>query len=142
MKKIYLIFFIAVLLVGCAKETDHIEIKDKIIEIELAETSQERSVGLMNREYLEENSGMLFIFNDERTRSFWMKNTLIPLDIFFIDSDNTIVDIQTMQPCKNDPCKTYISKNPAMYALEVNAEFAEKNNIKAGDKANINLIEK
>ncbi len=138
MKKIYLIIFLVTLLIGCGKATNYIKINNNVIEVELAKTPQEKGIGLMYREYLEEDSGMLFIFDGEKTRTFWMKNTLIPLDIFFIDSNNNIVDIQTIQPCKNDPCASYKSKEAAMYALEVNAGFAEKLNITVGDKVNFN----
>ena len=80
---------------------------------------------------------MLFVFEDSKIRSFWMKNTLIPLDIMFINSDYEIIDIQTMEPCLEDPCKNYISKQPAKYALEVNSGFAEDNEIQIGDKVEI-----
>ena len=67
---------------------------------------------------------MLFIFQQERPQSFWMKNTLIPLDMIFISADLVIVDITTMNPCKTDPCPDYTSKQPARYCLEVNAGYA------------------
>jgi len=131
-KKIFLILFFCLFLYGC-KQKPRVEINDVIIEVELAETIEERAKGLMYREKLDKMSGMLFIFDEEQTRSFWMKNTLIPLDIFFIDANNIIVDIQTMDPCKNDPCISYASKKPAMFALEVNSGFAEKFNISEGN---------
>ena len=109
----------------------------KTINLELAKTPQEQQKGLMFREHLDEDSGMLFIFQDEQIRSFWMKNTLIPIDIIFIDKNNIIIDIQTAQPCKKDPCPDYISKSPVKYVLEVNEGYAERNNIKYGDKVEI-----
>lgn len=68
---------------------------------------------------------MLFVFNYDRPLSFWMKNTLIPLDILFINSTLDIVDVRHMVPCTQDPCQNYDSAGPAMYALEINANQAQ-----------------
>jgi hypothetical protein len=108
------------------------------VSAEVADTDAERSLGLMNRQDLGESQGMLFVFDNEAIRSFWMRNTLIPLDIMFIDSQRRIVDIQTMQPCAGDPCRLYRSAGPAKYALEVNAGFAEARGIKVGDRISLN----
>jgi uncharacterized membrane protein (UPF0127 family) len=109
-----------------------------IVEIETADTPAKRMTGLMYRDSLGNDSGMLFVFNDEDIRRFWMKDTLIPLDIFFMSSDGMIVDIkEDFQPCKSDPCESYQSKDSAKYVLEVNAGFAEKKNIKIGDRVEI-----
>ena len=130
-KILFLIIFVLIM-TGCNQTViNQVEINDIIIEVELAETSQEIRDGLMYRESLEKNKGMFFIFEEQDEKPFWMKNTLIPLDIIFINSDNTIIDITTMQPCKADPCESYSS--PALYVLEVNAGFAEDNNIEIGD---------
>jgi uncharacterized membrane protein (UPF0127 family) len=88
----------------------------------------------MFRENLEWNRGMLFVFDEERTLSFWMKNTLIPLDMLFIDADLRIIDVkENVPPCKEDPCPSYTSEQPAKYVLEVNSGFALKNNLEIGD---------
>lgn len=131
-KKILLVLFFCLILYGC-KSKPRVEINDISIEVELAETNEEKARGLMYREYLDEMSGMLFIFDDEDYKSFWMKNTLIPLDMIFINSDNKIIDITTMQPCESDPCGSYTSKERAKYVLEVNHGFAERFNISEGD---------
>ncbi|HIH17967.1 MAG TPA: DUF192 domain-containing protein [Nanoarchaeota archaeon] len=106
---------------------------DKELKVEIADEPYEHARGLMFRESMKDDEGMLFIFSDSEYRTFWMKNTLIPLDIIFIDGDSQIVDITTMQPCEKEPCETYTSSGPAKYVLEVNAGFAEKNGLKAGD---------
>ena len=72
---------------------------------------------------------MLFIFSAPQQLSFWMKNTLIPLDILYFDSEGNFVSSSTMEPCTKDPCATYPSAGPAQYALEVNAGFAVENGI-------------
>ena len=103
--------------------------------IELAITSQERQRGLSNRDSLPADAGMLFVFETERTLSFWMKNTLIPLDILFIDGEQRIVDIRTMQPepgTLDHQLTRYVSAEPAMYALEVNAGVVEELGLSVG----------
>ena len=79
---------------------------------------------------------MLFVWPDERERSFWMKNTLIPLSIAFIDSERRIIDIQDMEPFDGEP-PGYESAEPAQYALEVNQGFFEKRSVKVGDRVEL-----
>ncbi|MCX8122921.1 MAG: DUF192 domain-containing protein [Spirochaetes bacterium] len=104
--------------------------------VELARTAFEHAKGLMNRSQLCNSCGMLFIFDDEEYRTFWMKDTKIPLSIAFIDSVGIINDIQDMKPFQTFP--TYSSKYPAKYALEVNQGWFKKNNIKTGSKVIFN----
>jgi hypothetical protein len=106
-----------------------------IIQAETATTSLQQQKGLMYRESLDEDKGMLFIFEDERPRNFWMRNTLISLDIILLDEDKKIVKILTADPCKSEICPTYSSDLPAKYVIEVNAGFTEENEIKTGQYA-------
>lgn len=108
------------------------------VNVEIADDNNERINGLMFRKNLDKNSGMLFIFDDETYQTFWMKNTLIPLDIIFIGKDLKIVDIKYATPCKEDPCKLYKSPGPAKYVLEVNGNFTIENNVKIDDKITLN----
>ena len=101
--------------------TPMIHIGTQTFEIEIANTPQKRATGLMHRAVLDDNKGMLFIFDSPYKHSFWMKNTLIPLDIIWINSDLKVIDYTTMTPCKDDICPSYIPKSDALYALEVNA---------------------
>jgi uncharacterized protein len=82
-------------------------IDDTCFFIEIADTPEERQLGLMNRTFMPELSGMLFVFQQPGQYNFWMKNTLIPLDMIWIDAQNKIVDIQQATPCTADPCPTY-----------------------------------
>ncbi|KAF6246244.1 hypothetical protein C6990_10205 [Nitrosopumilus sp. b3] len=105
-----------------------------VIDVEIADDLQEQIIGLMFRSSLDWNDGMLFVYESEKKRSFWMKNTLIPLDLLFVDTNFRIIDIkENVQPCLSDPCPNYVSNIAAKYVLEVNAGFTNMNNIKVGD---------
>ncbi len=99
--------------------------------VEVADDEAERARGLMDRESLPEDQGMLFVYPSMRQLSFWMKNTRIPLDIAFIDDGLLIVDIQQMEP-ENEELHT--SRQPAMYALEMDLGWFEANGVKTGDR--------
>jgi uncharacterized membrane protein (UPF0127 family) len=101
---------------------------------EAADTFAEREMGLMNRTYLNEDAGMLFIFPTPQQQSFWMKNMRIPLDIVFITADNHVLEIYaSVPPCTGDPCTLYTSSAPIQYALEVNSGFCARTGIVSGD---------
>ena len=100
------------------------------LEAEIADEPAEQQRGLMERTELAENAGMLFVFEREQPRSFWMKNTLIPLSIAYMDSDGRIIDIQDMEPLDESP---HPSAEPAKYALEVNQGFYEERGIEVDD---------
>ncbi len=103
------------------------------IKIEIAETEGAITQGLMNRSSMDFDKGMLFIFDDNRARSFWMKNTIIPLDIIFIDINNKIVAIKERTTPYSEAQVT--SNNiAAKYVLEVNAGFASKYGIQVGNE--------
>ena len=104
------------------------------IQAEVARSFEEREQGLMYRESLAKGRGMLFVFPDAQIRSFWMKNTFIPLDIAYLDAKLTIVDIQAMEPESLD---SHPSASPAMLALEVPLGWFEEVGIAVGDQARI-----
>jgi uncharacterized membrane protein (UPF0127 family) len=91
------------------------------VTVEIADEASEHEQGLMGREDLDQGTGMLFVLPGSSVRYFWMKNTLIPLDILYFDHDGNFVSRVTMPPCAADPCPTYESAGPATYALEVKA---------------------
>jgi uncharacterized membrane protein (UPF0127 family) len=113
--------------------------------VELADTPEEQTRGLMGREELATDEGMLFIFDGDSTRSFWMKDTLIPLDIIFINSSLDIVHIELdAQPCTAScscQCPRYSSGQPAMYVIEANAGFAREHGIEVGQRVSLNLLQ-
>ena len=104
-----------------------------VVNLELAITPEEVANGLMYRPSLPEDRGMLFVFEAERQPSFWMKNTLIPLDLVFLDNSGTIIDVTAeVQPCAADPCPTYTSSGPARAVLELAAGSAAAHGLEAG----------
>jgi len=100
------------------------------LDVELALTMSQRTQGLMYREHLPENSGMFFLYVNEVSGSFWMKNTYIPLSIAFFDSEGRIMYMTDMEPLTTEP---HGPGRPFTAALEVNRGWFEKNNISVGD---------
>jgi hypothetical protein len=116
-------------IIGTNEERSEVE-----VEVEIADDKAEQRRGLMERTELAENAGMLFVFDREEPRSFWMRNTLIPLSIAYIASDGRIVDIQDMQPLDET---SHPSAEPAQYALEVNQGFFAERGIEVGNVVEI-----
>lgn len=100
------------------------------VNVELAQTHEEQDRGLMYREYLPQNQGMLFVYPYEQPLSFWMRNTFIPLDIAFIDKNGMIVSIQSMEALNEE--KRYVSPIPAQYALEMIQGWFKRNGVTVG----------
>ena len=111
---------------------------NKCFSVELAQTAVERERGLMFREKLDNDKGMLFVFQQPEKYGFWMKNMLIPLDIIWIDEDKTIVYIEKdVQPCKMNNsanCNVYYPNKEALYILEINSGLSEENNLSVGEQ--------
>ncbi|MGH8159826.1 MAG: DUF192 domain-containing protein [Rhodanobacter sp.] len=132
------------LLAGCANpvSANHaspaVELHGQHFTIELATNDANREHGLMMRTTLPADHGMLFVFPDTAPRRFWMKNTLIPLDILYLDADRRLISMQLeVPPCKADPCPTYPSSGPARYVLELSAGTAARIGAKVADELKI-----
>ena len=122
-------------LVVFAQAIPTVELKGQRYTIEIAADDAARAHGLMDRTAMEADHGMLFVFQDDAPRAFWMKNTKIPLDMLFFDGDRKLVSIQhSVPPCVADPCPGYSSGAPARYVLELNAGQAEKLGVTSGDE--------
>jgi len=107
---------------------------------ELALTDAERARGLMNRETILPDQGMLFVFDEEAVHSFWMKNTLIPLDMLWLDKDRRIIHIERdVPPCRADPCPSFGPQRPASYVLELKGGMAAAFQLKVHDKLDFKL---
>lgn len=115
-------------------ETTTVLLKGHRFSVEIADSPAEREHGLMGRTSMPADHGMLFIFPDSEPRTFWMKNTLIPLDMLFFDASQRLVAVQEdVPPCQADPCPVYPSGVPARYVLELNAGVAGKLGVRNGD---------
>ena len=96
--------------------------------------------GLMHRESMDQGKGMLFIFKSEGIYPFWMKNTLIPLDIIWMDDDGQVVFIsRDTQPCESDPCPSTNPGRMAKYVLEINAGISDRIGLQVGEKMDIRV---
>ena len=102
-----------------------------VIRAEVAHTDREREIGLMFREQLPPQAGMLFVFDEPGVQCFWMRNTLIPLSAAFVDDDGTIVNIADMAPRTED---SHCSARPVRFVLEMNKGWFDKRGFKAGAK--------
>lgn len=108
------------------------------LKVEIARTASERAYGLMERDHLPEDAGMLFVYNEQQSpdSGFWMYRTRIPLDIAFIGPEGTIRAIDSMVPCGNNvsvECPSHRAGVPFSAALEVNAGYFEKHSVEVGD---------
>jgi len=133
------LFVMVVFLAACSSQvseishTSFVEFGDSKFFVTIADEPNEWQKGLMFVESMPQNEGMLFIFDDSAPRSFWMKNTLIPLDMIFINEDFVVVDLkENVPPCESDPCETYPSGFESKFVLELNANVAKKSNISVG----------
>ncbi len=137
---LWTLLFCAVCLSSCSSQAK--DLSDKIcfsngcIQIEIAQTQEERMKGLQARRDLGKDRGMLFIFQRSKKHSFWMKDTFIALDIVWIDENKRIVTIMpNVLPCETEQCPVYTPSKDALYVLEVNSGVTIELGLKEGDHA-------
>ena len=141
--KIYflILLLILVLIIDGCFPVDNVVVKkvcfeEKCFYAEIADSDFERESGLMNRTFLDKNKGMFFIFEEEEYHLFWMKNTLIPLDIIWLDKDQKVVFIkENAELCQ--VCTPIIPTVKSKYVLEINAGLSRELNINLGDSIKI-----
>ena len=144
-KLVCFLFIIEILIQGCSlsvtqSRKDQVCFQDNCIDVEVVQKMRKLRKGMQFREKLASDSGMLFIFPKSQRHSFWMKDTLIPLDIIWMDQTRKIVHIfHQVLPCKTDPCPMHTPDHPALYVLEVNVGFAATWGIQIGDRAEFRL---
>ena len=102
-----------------------------LLDVQVAQTPQERQIGLMFRKDMPQHEGMLFVFEQPASQCFWMRNTLLPLTAAFVADDGTIVNLADMKPQSDD---SHCSAKPVRYVLEMNQGWFAKRNIQAGFK--------
>ncbi|MBX3700669.1 MAG: DUF192 domain-containing protein [Dokdonella sp.] len=119
---------------ACGAKGPAVELHGQRFTVEIADTEAAREHGLMDRTQMDANHGMLFVFDDDAPRAFWMKNTKIPLDMLFFDAERRLVSVQhDVPPCTADPCPAYSSGAPARYVLELNGGRARALGVVVGD---------
>ena len=108
-----------------------LEIRGAVVWVEIARTEEQHARGLMFRKKLPEDAGMLFVYDEEDFRRFWMKNTYIPLSLAYIDSEGVIFQIEEMEPLDET---SVVSMRPARFVLEVNRGWFRKHGVGIGDR--------
>lgn len=130
------VLLVLLTLVSACSGGPAVTLRDRTFKVEIADDDSERERGLMFREHLDADAGMLFLFPDEQPRSFWMKNCRIGLDILYFDASWKLVgQALSTPPCSmGDRCPSYPSGAPARYVLELNAGTAMAMGVQLGDQ--------
>lgn len=136
--RITALFFALAMTAACATgpgDGRWVELKGRRFTVEIADDDAERARGLMFRDEMAADHGMIFIHDAEEPQAYWMKNTRIPLDIFYFDSGRKLVSVsRRTPPCAlGDQCPPFPSEGPALYVLELNAGLADELGVKPGD---------
>jgi uncharacterized membrane protein (UPF0127 family) len=112
---------------------------DAVLYVDVAETAEARQKGLMGVETLPADEGMAFVFDEPTHSTFWMKDTLIPLSIAFVDENDRVIGVRDMQPCEADPCPTYGIDEPYVLAIEANLGWFDEAGVEVGDHAELRV---
>ncbi len=162
-KKISLMVLMSLLLLGCSPSTEakygkdfsqeiqakgqklpigaKVKIGENTVELEVAKTPEQKQMGLMYRESLQENRGMIFLFEQLRPVKFWMKNVSIPLDMIFLANGKVKAVLDNVPPCNVTPCPTYGPENLVNQVIELRGGRAGELGIKEGDQLEIEFLE-
>lgn len=139
--KLPIILLCLLTLTACASDEPYVMLEGERFYVDIADDIPEQTRGLMFVEEMPDNQGMLFVFPNMRPRSFWMKNTRIPLDIFYFDDDLELVSVaKNARPCRVSNCPSYPSTGPAQYVLELNAGKADELGAAAGSLLSLHNI--
>jgi uncharacterized protein len=112
---------------------------DAVLHVEVADSPSEQGKGLMGVDTLPQNDGMAFVYEEPVESTFWMKDTLIPLSIAFVDEDDRVIGVRDMEPCTADPCPSYGSDEPYVLAIEANLGWFDDHGIAAGDRTELTV---
>jgi len=104
---------------------------------EVADTPERTMYGYMFRREVKEDEGMVFVYPETGLHPFWMKNTLVPLDIIWMDEAFEILHVETAAPCKADPCPSYGTLRMSRYTLELKAGSAARDRLRVGDRLSV-----
>ena len=132
-KPALLVLSLALWAAGCSAGGEaRLRIGDHKLTVEVADTPGEQALGLMNRESLPTDRGMIFVFEEPKKASFWMRNTSIPLDLAFLDSEGVILEILPLVPFEETPVQSQSTK--VAYAIETNRDWFASRGLKPGVK--------
>ena len=132
--RVLLLVFISLLMTSSLQADERLSIGHHQFQVKLAITDEEHAHGLKQVKLLRDNQGMLFVYPESRLFSFWMKDTLIALDILFFDENGRLLEIiKNSPPCKQSPCIKYSNQHAAQFVLELAAGVSDKLNLKPGD---------
>lgn len=121
--------------------TAQVDVEGQVIQLEVAQTPRQQQMGLMYRTELPADRGMVFVFNPPRSIQFWMKNTLIPLDMVFLQNGEVKAIVAEAPPCTTNPCPTYGPSNVAVdQVIELAAGRAAELNLKPGDRLSVQFL--
>ncbi len=112
---------------------------DAVLYVDVADTAQKQQQGLMGVEVLPAYEGMAFVFDQPSGSTFWMKDTLVPLSIAFVDDTGRVMGMRDMKPCKADPCPRYGADGPYVLAIEANLGWFDQSGIEVGDHADLRV---
>jgi uncharacterized membrane protein (UPF0127 family) len=112
---------------------------DAVLYVDVADHAEEQRRGLMGVERLPPDHGMAFVFDEPVGSTFWMKDTLIPLSIAFIDGEDRVIGVRDMEPCRVDHCPSYGVDEPFVLAIEANLGWFDEHGIAAGDRVELRL---
>jgi uncharacterized membrane protein (UPF0127 family) len=113
---------------------------DAVLYVEVADDAEERRRGLMGVHHLPDDQGMAFLFEEPVTTGFWMKDTLVPLSIAFVDEEDRVIGLKEMEPCDGDPCPSYGVDRPYVMAIEANAGWFAEHGVREGDAAELAVM--
>ena len=142
LKLSYLVLAAVVVMAGCGagQSSNRACYKAQCYKLEIAMSEKQKSQGLQHRDHLDKDTGMLFFMRGVKTPKFWMKETLIPLDIIWLDEEGKIFYIEhAAVPCEKDPCPTYGPNASAAYVLEVNSGEASRLDMRLGERIDLQL---
>lgn len=136
-----MLILVCLMVTACQAETPWVEVHGQRFTVEIADDDASRARGLMFRDHLPADHGMLFIWRQEAPRAFWMRNTRIPLDIIYLNRDFVVVDIaHNARPCRTPPCPSYPSARPAQYVLEINGGLSAELGLTIGDTIHVGAL--
>jgi uncharacterized membrane protein (UPF0127 family) len=150
MKGTVLAFVSLAFLTGCAggtiadpsnrpPSTVAFEGTDALLYVDIADETGEQRRGLMGVEHLPADQGMAFVFHEAVNSTFWMKETLIPLSIAFVDENGRVIGLRDMEPCQSDPCPSYGVAEPYVLAIEANLGWFVEHGIESGNRAKLRV---